>query len=85
MVRTSGASPVCLVHLVSLMQPNKPDRPKRPNEQDGLADFFSTLLEQAGGVLILQFLAKVDQFLLEGQKPVTDRVRQVAVVHGGIG
>ena len=42
-------------------------------------------LEQAGGVLILQFLAEFDQFLLKGQKPVTDRVRQVAVVHCGIG
>ncbi len=35
---------VCLVHLVSLIQPNKPDRPKRPNEQDRLADCFSSLL-----------------------------------------
>jgi len=26
LVRTSGASRVCLVHLVSLIQPNKPDR-----------------------------------------------------------
>ena len=45
MVRRSGATPVCLVHLVSLMQPNKPDRPNRPNEQDRLADFSSILLE----------------------------------------
>jgi len=45
MVRRSGATPVCLVHLVSLMQPNKPDRPNRPNEQDRLADFSIILLE----------------------------------------
>jgi len=45
MARTSRTSPVCLVHLVSLMQPHKPDRPNRPNEQDGLADFFSILLD----------------------------------------
>ena len=44
MVRTSGTSPVCLVHLVSLMQPNKPDRPNRPNEQDRLVDFFNIML-----------------------------------------
>ena len=47
MVRTSGTSPVCLVHLVNLMQPNKLDRPNRPNEQDRLADFFSILLRCA--------------------------------------
>ena len=28
MVRTSRASPVCLVHLVSLVQANKQDRPE---------------------------------------------------------
>jgi len=56
MVRTSWASPVCLVHLVYLVglvypvylvhfvQPNTPDRPNRPYEQDRLADFFSILL-----------------------------------------
>jgi hypothetical protein len=52
---------VYLVHLVypvSLVQPNKqdkpnkpikrdrPDRPNRPNEQVGLADLFSILLEE---------------------------------------
>jgi len=42
-------------------------------------------LEQAGGVLILQFLAQFDQLLLECQEPVTDGVWQIAVVHGGIG
>jgi len=26
------------------MQSNKPDRPNRPNEQDGLANFFNSLL-----------------------------------------
>ena len=48
---------VHLVYSVSLDQPNKqdkpnkpikrdrPDRPNRPYEQDGLADFFSILLE----------------------------------------
>ena len=44
MVRPSGTSPVCLVHLVSLMQPNKRDKPNKPN--NGLltlADFFSIL------------------------------------------
>ena len=50
-----------------------------------LADFFSILLKQAGGVLVFQFFAQFDQFLLECQEPVTDGVRQVAVVHGGIG
>jgi hypothetical protein len=42
-----------LVRLVSFVQPNKrdkpnrpnkPERPNRPNEQDGLADFFSILI-----------------------------------------
>ena len=53
MVRTSGPSPVCLVHLVSFVQPknqtdqpNQTDRPNRPNEQDGLVDFFSILYVQ---------------------------------------
>src|SRR2546425_8849208 len=61
MVRTSGTSPVCLVHLVDLvcfvylvdlvhlvclMQPNTPDRPNRPNEQDRRADFSSILPER---------------------------------------
>ena len=56
MVRTSGTSPVCLVHLVSLVylaglvQPNKQDKPNkrdrrdRPNEQNGRAGFFNRLL-----------------------------------------
>jgi hypothetical protein len=48
MLRTCGASPVCLVHPVSLMEPNTPDRPNRPHEQDRLADFFSILLERYG-------------------------------------
>ena len=42
-------------------------------------------LEQAGRVLIFQLLAQFDQLLLECQEPVTDGVRQVAVVHGGVG
>jgi hypothetical protein len=46
---------VDLVYLVGLVQPNKQDkpnkpikrdRPNRPNEQVGLADFFSILLEE---------------------------------------
>ena len=41
-------------------------------------------LEQAGGVLIFKLLAEFDQLLLECQEPVTDGVRQVAVVHGGV-
>ncbi len=45
----------------------------------------SSGLEQAGGILILQLLAQLDQLLLERQEPVTDGVWQVAVVHGGIG
>jgi hypothetical protein len=44
MVRTSGTSPVCLVHLDNLIQPNKPDRPNRPHDQDRLADCFRILL-----------------------------------------
>jgi hypothetical protein len=38
-----------------------------------------------GGVLILEFLAQLKQLLIECQEPVTDGVRQVAVIHGGIG
>ena len=58
MVRASGTIPVCLVHLVNLMQPNKPDRPKRPDEQDRLADFFSSLLEEWPR---LPFTARIEQ------------------------
>ncbi len=42
-------------------------------------------LEQVGRVLVFQFLAQLDQFLLKRQDSVIDRVRQVAVVHGGVG
>ena len=59
MVRTSGTSPVCLVHLISLIQPNKPDRPNRPNEQDRLADFFSTPLVDLGKIYVKARLSSV--------------------------
>src|ERR1043165_1548590 len=42
-------------------------------------------LEQAGRVLALQFLAQFDQLLLECHEPITDGIRQVDVVHRGIG
>lgn len=41
-------------------------------------------LEQAGGVLTLQFLAQFDQLLLECHEPITDGIRQVDVIHSGI-
>jgi hypothetical protein len=65
LVCTSGTNPVCLVdlvYLVGLVQPNnrdrpnrrdrpdRPDRPNRPNEQVGLADLFSILLEEERNV-----------------------------------
>ena len=53
--------------------------------EPGIGDCGRLGLEQAGGVLILEFLAQFDQLLLERQEPVTDGVWQVAVVHGGIG
>ena len=51
-----------------------------------------TAIEQTGTrtvggrlVAILELLAKFDEFLLEGQEAVADRVRQIDVVHGRIG
>jgi len=40
---------VDLVYLVSFIQPNKRDKPNKPNEQDGLVDVFSILLETVAG------------------------------------
>lgn len=51
----------------------------------GIGDRSRLGLEQVGGVLIFQLLAQFDQLLFECQEPVTDGVRQVAVVHGRIG
>lgn len=51
----------------------------------GIGDRSKLGLEQVGGVLIFQLLAQFDQLLFECQEPVTDGVRQVAVVHGRIG
>lgn len=57
----------------------------RPREER-ISWLWSRLgLEKAGGILIFQLLAQFDQLLLECQEPVTDGVRQVAVVHGGVG
>ena len=36
---------VCLVYLVKQDQQDEQNKSDRPNEQDGLADFFSILLE----------------------------------------
>ena len=44
------------------------------NEMDDKSECGSVGLEQAGGILILQLLAQLDQLLLERQEPVTDGV-----------
>jgi hypothetical protein len=49
MVHRCVTSPVWSVWLASCNQTNQTDRPNRPHEQDGLADFFSILLESKEG------------------------------------
>lgn len=46
-IRASGASLVCLVHLVSLIQPNKPDR-LAGYKQPAKALWVLTVLQQPG-------------------------------------
>ena len=78
--------PRVTIEVRSLKKPRTSDlEPPSVALELGIGDRSRLGLEQVGGVLIFQLLAQFDQLLFECQEPVTDGVRQVAVIHGRIG